>query len=582
MRETLAARDMPRVTELMEKARGMYGGDPRWKSLEQEATKIIAYESALGHVEQQRNHGDLDKAEERLTSLIREGSPDDRASRLLQEVREQRFLEQLKEADCAVGRGDFDTGLMLIEALRTAAPPEWTVRLDAAYQQVEARREQELARERQAEIASASAGIRERLQRDEVPQAAAQLAGAKAKFPNESVWFVIQREIEARKSLIESLEGAEQERKRGDFDAADAFLAFLKTSDADAERVRVAREAIASERDAKQRAEALESCRRQQEEERETQRQIEQAENEGLALEVKRHEEEQRPHQRQEEERERQQPIEQERFDQAERERPALEAKRLEEERQQQEEEDLAKHRREREREQQREQSAPPAPATAKKTRWALPVALLGLLAAGAGGWLFWSHRDSSSTPVSRTPAANPPAPTPPAANRPGPTAPVPPPAQPPTSSPQAVQTPRPEAPSKRHAPPAAKSVTVPDGTQLRLTLAREVPADAPVGTPLAFVVAADLVVNGDVAIVKGAAAKGVIAEPGRKRRILSDLKAAYRLISVDAVDGKSLRVRAAPARSGDEGKRPMIGTAKGTQFSAYVDGDVTVTVRAP
>ena len=116
----------------------------------------------------------------------------------------------------------------------------------------------------------------------------------------------------------------------------------------------------------------------------------------------------------------------------------------------------------------------------------------------------------------------------------------------------------------------------------MRLTLAQEVPANAREGTPLDFVVTADLVVNGGVAIAKGAAAKGVIVEPGKKRMILNDLKATYRLISVDAVDGKSLRVRAAPARSGDEGKRPIIGTAKGSQFPAYVDGDVTVTVRAP
>jgi serine/threonine protein kinase len=233
--------------------------------------------------------------------------------------------------------------------------------------------------------------------------------------------------------------------------------------------------------------------------------------------------------------------------------------------------------------------SAPPP--TAKKTRWALPVALLGLLAIGAGGWWFWSHRNSSSVPASKTPAvsppaANPPVANPPVANPPGPTTPVPPRiTQPPATSPPVVappagQTPKPEAPPQPQPPPAAKSVTVPDGTPLRLTLAQDVPADAPEGTPLAFVVDADLVANGSVAIAKGAAAKGVIVEPGKKRRILRDLKATYRLISVDAVDGKSLRVRTTPARLGDAGKRPLIGTSKGTPFPAYVDGDVTVTVR--
>ncbi len=225
--------------------------------------------------------------------------------------------------------------------------------------------------------------------------------------------------------------------------------------------------------------------------------------------------------------------------------------------------------------------AAPPAAPTTKKTRWALPVALLGLLAVGAGGWYFWSHRNPSPPPVSKTPPANPPA-----ANVPGPTAPVPSPVQPPVISPPPIsppaqQTPKPETPSQPQPqpPPAAKSVTVPDGTPLRLTLAQEIAVDAPEGTPLAFVVDADLVVNGGIAIAKGAAAKGVIVEPGKKRRILRDLKAAYRLISVDAVDGKSLRVRTTPARSGDLEKRPLIGTSRGTPFPAYVDGDVTVKV---
>jgi hypothetical protein len=215
VRERLAASDMARASEVLEQARGKYGTDPRWKALEQEVAKCVAYESGLKQAEQHRSRGDLDKAEARLTSLIREGTPDDRATRLMGALRDQRFSERLNEADSAVGRGDFDTGLMLMKTLRAAAPPGWTAKIDAAYQQAEARKQEDLDRERQqreAEISSAAAAIRERLERDEIPQAAAQLAAAKTRFPNEGVWFALQREIETRKKLLESQARAERER----------------------------------------------------------------------------------------------------------------------------------------------------------------------------------------------------------------------------------------------------------------------------------------------------------------------------------------------------------------------------------
>jgi serine/threonine protein kinase len=224
----------------------------------------------------------------------------------------------------------------------------------------------------------------------------------------------------------------------------------------------------------------------------------------------------------------------------------------------------------------------PAATAPAKKSHWAFPLVALALLALGGGGWFLWSRLHQSSPQIAQTPpSTNPPATNPPPQNTP-----VPPtnPPQTPVPNPPPSQTPRPEppAPPTPTPTPTAKPVVLRDGTPLRLSLSQAVPPDAPAATPLSFVVAADLIVNGDIVIAKGAAAKGVIVEAGKKRRILRDLKATYRLMTVDAVDGKQLRLRTTPTKPLDEGKRPMIGTVQGTEFPAYIDGDVTVEVRAP
>jgi hypothetical protein len=79
--------------------------------------------------------------------------------------------------------------------------------------------------------------------------------------------------------------------------------------------------------------------------------------------------------------------------------------------------------------------------------------------------------------------------------------------------------------------------------------------------------------VNGDTVIAKGAEAKGVIVDAAKKRRLLRGIKGTYRLVRADAVDGKSLLLRTTPAKSGETGKRPMVGTVQGSEFPAYVDG---------
>jgi serine/threonine protein kinase len=124
---------------------------------------------------------------------------------------------------------------------------------------------EELARqrkERELATTNATAAIREALQRDEISQAAAQLAQARSQFGGESVWGVLEGEVEGRRRFLEALEAADRERQRGNFDAAEKLLARLKPAGGDAERVRAGRNAIASDRAAKRHLDEVADVRR--------------------------------------------------------------------------------------------------------------------------------------------------------------------------------------------------------------------------------------------------------------------------------------------------------------------------------
>ena len=266
VRERLAANALSEAAEQIQQTRMIYSGDPRWKSLEQEVQKRKAYESALSQAEHYRNRGELDKAEERLTSLIRDGDPDQRATRMLGAVRDQRFSTQMKEADRAIGAGDFERGFTVLETIRASAPASWTVKIDAAYQEAQQKKQEELARERQrrqSEIAKIAAAVRCHLEADEIQRAEGECARGRSSFPADRTWQSLEAEIEERKGFLDVLLRAEQERKRGNYGAADNLLASLKAAGADYERVRAARETIASERARKERAEALANARRE-------------------------------------------------------------------------------------------------------------------------------------------------------------------------------------------------------------------------------------------------------------------------------------------------------------------------------
>jgi serine/threonine-protein kinase len=143
-------------------------------------------------------------------------------------------------------------------------------------------------------------------------------------------------------------------------------------------------------------------------------------------------------------------------------------------------------------------------------------------------------------------------------------------------------------APAKPAAP-ASVAVNVGDGMPFSIKLAEDVPADAEEGRILRFTAVDGLKVGDNVVVAKGAAVTGSVLEAARKKLIGG--KMTFRLLQVDAVDGKKLNVRAEPSRgkdgpakrpidSGAKGKTKEIAAAAGSQYVGYIEGDQTVSVR--
>lgn len=164
------------------------------------------------------------------------------------------------------------------------------------------------------------------------------------------------------------------------------------------------------------------------------------------------------------------------------------------------------------------------------------------------------------------------------------------------SASQPATSTPAPPIAGKPTSPVTGKPASLPtgpvaiaDGTPLRLVLSNDVPADASEGTPIQFTVDQDLKSHGLVAIAKGAPASGVVVDEAKKHFIGAS-RITYRLDTVQAVDGKLLRMRATPSPSPkDAAKRPLpspkskvagIAATKGTEIPGYLDGEVVVNPR--
>ena len=171
------------------------------------------------------------------------------------------------------------------------------------------------------------------------------------------------------------------------------------------------------------------------------------------------------------------------------------------------------------------------------------------------------------------------------------PASPAPAPVTTPAPLPSAPATPPVASSSSGSAPSSLVAVTLTDGMPFTITLAEDLPQNTDEGRPLRFTVAKDVRVGDFVAIAKGGAVTGEVAQPERKGRLgFGGSKMTLRLLTVEAVDGHKYRIRAQSARGSDKNERPAETNVKpknkdlvasaGTEYIAYIDGDVTVSVK--
>jgi hypothetical protein len=121
------------------------------------------------------------------------------------------------------------------------------------------------------------------------------------------------------------------------------------------------------------------------------------------------------------------------------------------------------------------------------------------------------------------------------------------------------------------------------------LTLSANIPNDPEPGSALKFTVKQDVVVSGATVIAAGTAVTGAVA--GVKKGLpFRGSKPTYRLISVNAVDGTTITLRATPGTgTGDKAERVIEPPGRkdktllapaGTEYVGYVDGAHAIAVR--
>jgi hypothetical protein len=217
---------------------------------------------------------------------------------------------------------------------------------------------------------------------------------------------------------------------------------------------------------------------------------------------------------------------------------------------------------------------------SAEKTSFNLSTAeVLRLTKAGVSDAVIETMRNPKRQ-VARSAPAPAPAPTP----APVPVASVTPP------EPVAAPEPAP-APRLRLPPEITQTVTLVDGSPITVTLSEDIPDNADAGRPLHFTVTNDVRMEGSIVFAKGAPVTGEIVE-GAKKKLFGGTKMTLRLLAIEAADGRKYRIRAVSARGGGDAKnqRPVetnvkpkskdVTASAGTGYIAYIDGDVTITVR--
>lgn len=152
-----------------------------------------------------------------------------------------------------------------------------------------------------------------------------------------------------------------------------------------------------------------------------------------------------------------------------------------------------------------------------------------------------------------------------------------------PTPAPTPVAEVAPPRPAP--APAGGKQVVLADGSPFPISLTADLPENAKEGVQLRFAVVNDVRVGDTVVIGKGAVATGQITQT--KGRLMGKMQ--LRLLTVTAVDGKVYKIRALSARSNKSQERPVetgvkakgdkVAADAGTQYIAYVDGDMNVAL---
>jgi serine/threonine protein kinase len=177
--------------------RKVYAGDPRWQTLLQEVGRRKDYEDALQQADRKRAASHFSEAEALLTEIIAQGPPDDRAAQMRRAIQAQRSETARQSAAARItteiredlNRGDLASGEERLAAARTRYPGE------SAWDELQS--ECDALRHR-TEIEAAVNDLRRLVAEDKLPEAGALLRGARARYPGEEVWAVLDAELDLR------------------------------------------------------------------------------------------------------------------------------------------------------------------------------------------------------------------------------------------------------------------------------------------------------------------------------------------------------------------------------------------------